>query len=167
MDRRGYAGRHRIVDHREPTREAVAGIAARLTGEAGGESILHTAVTNAARDQARLQAVAGRHVHVVYFDTVLAAVDTLDDRSLGRPHPAWVELARRRVRSALPPALGLRSWLEVLQGRVGLGGVPPRRDRGCRLAHRVARVLGAPAAALVLHDAWLGDEEATGPVPGA
>ena len=38
---------------------------------------------DATRDQTHLQAVAGRRVHVVYFDTIMAAADVLDDRAWG------------------------------------------------------------------------------------
>ena len=111
-------------------------------------SILHTAVTSAAQDQPRLQSVAGRHVHVVYFDTVLAAVDILDDRAWDDLTRAWVQLSRATgALAALPLALSFRSWLEVLQGRLGSAAshlaeiedvVSLTRSRGCS-EHRLRR----------------------------
>ena len=87
---------------------------------AAADETLRQAVTNATRDQAHLQAVAGRRVHVVYFDTILAAADVLDDRAWGDLADEWTLLARRiGALSSLPLALSLRSWLEVLQGRLG------------------------------------------------
>ena len=64
--------------------------------------------------------VAGRHVHVVYFDAVLAACDLLDDQAWDELTHAWAQLARATgALAALPLALSVRSWLEVLQGRLG------------------------------------------------
>ena len=89
-----------IVDH----------IAARLTDDHPAIPILHEAVTSVAEDQARLQTVAGRHVHVAYFDTVLAAADVFDDRAWADLTHAGVQLARRAgALAALPLALGFRS----------------------------------------------------------
>ena len=126
------------------------------------DETLRQAVTNATRDQAHLQSVAGRRVHVVYFDTILAAADILDDRAWGDLADAWTLLARRiGALSSLPLALSLRSWLEVLQGRLGSAAshlaeiedvVPLTGARG---------LVGSPPPALVLRDAWQGDEVAT------
>ena len=146
----------------EPLAKLVTGIAARLTGEQAAMSILHTAVTSAARDQARLQSVAGRHVHVVYFDTVLAAVDTLDDRAWDDLTHAWVQLSRATgALAALPLALSFRSWLEVLQGRLGSAASHLAEIEDVVSLTRSRGLLGAPAPALVLRDAWVEDEEAT------
>ena len=61
-------------DVREPLAELVNGVAARVAdGQAVATPTLRAAVTRAGADHAQLQTVAGRHVHVVYFDTVLAA----------------------------------------------------------------------------------------------
>ena len=105
----------------EPIASVVAGLAAVLGGErSAADETLRQAVTNATRNQAHLQAVAGRHVHVVYFDTILAAADVLDDGAWGDLADEWTLLARRIFAlSSLPLALSLRSWLEVLQGRLG------------------------------------------------
>ena len=125
-------------------------------------SILHTAVTSAARDQPRLQSVAGRHVHVVYFDTVLAAVDILDDRAWDDLAHAWVQLSRATgALAALPLALSFRSWLEVLQGRLGSAASHLAEIEDVVSLTRSRGLLGAPAPAHVLRDAWLEDEEAT------
>ena len=102
--------------------------------------ILRAAVSSAAEDQARLQSVAGRHVHVVYFDTVLAAADVLDDR-------AWDDLTARvgaarapsrRARRAAPRAR-LPQLARSAPRTVRVGGLAPRGDRRCRDAHRFAR----------------------------
>ena len=146
----------------DPLAKLVTGVAARLTGEQAAMSILHTAVTSAARDQARLQSVAGRHVHVVYFDTVLAAVDTLDDRAWDDLTHAWVQLARATgALAALPLALSLPQLARGPPGtpRVGRSHLAEIEDVVSLTGSR--GLLGAPAPAQVLRDAWLGDEEAT------
>jgi DNA-binding NarL/FixJ family response regulator len=133
-----------------------------LTGEHAAISILHMAVTSAARDQARLQSVAGRHVHVVYFDTVLAAVDTLDDRAWDDLTHAWVQLSRATgALAALPLALSFRGWLEVLPGRLGSAASHLAEIEDVVSLTRSRGLLGAPAPAHVLRNAWLDDEEAT------
>jgi DNA-binding CsgD family transcriptional regulator len=146
----------------DPLAQLLTGIAARLTGEHAAMSILHTAVTSAVRDHARLQSVAGRHLHVVYFDTVLAAVDTLDDRAWDNLTHAWVQLSRATgALAALPLALSFRSWLEVLQGRLGSAASHLAEIEDVVSLTRSRGLLGAPAPAHVLRDAWLDDEEAT------
>jgi DNA-binding CsgD family transcriptional regulator len=140
----------------------LTGIAGRLHAEQGATSILHTAVTGAARDRARLQSVAGRHVHVVYYDTVLAAVATLDDRAWDDLTHAWVEHSRATgALAALPLALSFRSWLEVLQGRLGSAASHLAEIDDVVSITRSRGLLGAPAPAHVLRDAWLGHEDAT------
>jgi hypothetical protein len=68
----------------EPIASVVAGLADVLSEERGAaDKTLRLAVLSATRDQAHLQAVAGRRVHVVYFDTILAAAEVLDDRAWG------------------------------------------------------------------------------------
>ena len=64
--------------------------------------MLRAAVTDAARDHAHLQAVAGRSVHVMYLDAVLAAADVLDERAWDDLADAWEQLAasNRRARPA-------------------------------------------------------------------
>ncbi len=149
-------------DVRDPLAKLLTGIAARLTCEHAAMSILHTAVTSAARDQARLQSVAGRHVHVVYFDTVLAAVDTLDDRAWDDLTHAWVQLSRATgALGALPLALSFRSWVAVLQGRVGSAASHLAEIEDVVSLTGSRGLLGSPAPAHVLRDAWHGDEEAT------
>ena len=106
--------------------------------------------------------VSGRHVHVVYFDAALAACDLLDDHAWDELTHAWAQLARGTgALAALPLALSLRSWLEVLQGRLGsvTSHLAEIEDIVSLTGSR--GLLGSPAPALVLRDAWQGDEEAT------
>ena len=68
--------------------------------------------------------------HVVYFDAVLAAADLVDDQ-------AWDDSPMRRRNSHVAPAryatlpltLSLRSWLEVVQGRLGSATSTSQRSR--------------------------------------
>ena len=104
--------------------------------------MLRSAVAAAVEDHTRLQAVAGRHVHVVYYDTTLAAAEVLDDRAWGDLADQWALLARRiGALSALPLALSSRSWLDVLQGRVGSAASHLAELEEVVVAHRVT---GAP-----------------------
>jgi DNA-binding CsgD family transcriptional regulator len=141
----------------------IRGLAARLIGQRGTSMrTLPRAVTSAAADPRRLQAVAGRHVHVVYFDTVLAAADLLDDRAWDELVHAWAQLSRATgALAALPLALSWRSWLEVLQGRFGSA-----RSHLAEIDDVVSLtggggLLGSPVPTQVLRDAWHGDEDAT------
>ena len=111
--------------------------------------------------------VAGRHVHVVYFDAVLAACDLLDDQAWDELTQAWAQLSRatgacRAAARAQPPQLAGGS-----PGTPRFGDLPSWRDRGHRVAHRLARVLGSPAPAVVLRDAWQGTRRPPGPVLAA
>ena len=147
---------------RDPLAQLVSGVAARLTDERAAIPILHEAVTSAAEDQARLKTVAGRHVHVVYFDTVLAAADVLDDRAWDDLTHAWVQLARRTgALAALPLALAFRSWLEVLQGRFGSAASHLAEIEDVLTLTGSPGLLGSPTPAQVLRDAWQGNEDAT------
>jgi DNA-binding CsgD family transcriptional regulator len=148
---------------RDPVAQLVRGVAAGLIdGGGAAAATLHAAAAAAARDLEQLHAVAGRHVHVVYFDAVLAAAHALDDRAWNDLTEAWVRLARATgALAALPVALSLRSWLEVLQGGLGSAAshlaeiedvVPLTGWRG---------LLGSPPPAQVLGDAWRGNEDAT------
>ena len=138
------------------------GVATRLAhGDTDAVPLLRAAVTAATRDRARFEQAAGHHVHVVYFDTVLAAVAILDDRSWDDLTRAWVELARRTgALAALPLALGFRSWLEVLQGRAGSAASHLAEAEDLASLTGVRGLLGTPAAAQVMADAWQGNEEA-------
>jgi DNA-binding CsgD family transcriptional regulator len=147
---------------RDPLAQLVSGVAARLTDEHAAIPTLHEAVTSAAEDQTRLQMVAGRHVHVVYFDTVLAAADVFDDRAWDDLTHAWVQLARRSgALAALPLALAFRSWLEVLQGRFGSAASHLAEIDDVVTLTGSPGLLGSPAPAQVLRDAWQGNEDAT------
>lgn len=164
--RRTIAERTQAVTDRcaipEPLAQLVGGVAGRVTGEHAAIPILVSAVSGAAKDPARLQAVADRHVHVVYFDTVLAAADVLDDRAWGELTDAWVQLARRTgALAALPLALASRSWLEVLQGRFGSAASHVAEIEEVVSLTGWRGLLGSPAPAQLLRDAWLGNEEAT------
>lgn len=147
---------------RDPLAQMVSGVAVRLTDEHAAIPILRAAVSRAAEDQARLQSVAGRHVHVVYLETVLAAADVLDDRAWDDLTQEWVQLARRTgALAALPLALGFRSWLEVLQGRFGSAASHLAEIDDVVTLTGSPGLLGSPAPALVLRDAWRGHEDAT------
>ena len=147
----------------EPIASVLTGLAAVLGGERGAaDETLREAVTNATRNQAHLQAVAGRRVHVVYFDTILAAADVLDDDAWGDLADEWTLLAGRiGALSSLPLALSLRSWLEVLQGRLGSAASHLAEIEDLVSLTGARGLLGSPPPALVLRDAWQGDEEAT------
>jgi DNA-binding CsgD family transcriptional regulator len=142
--------------------ELINGLAARLIGQRGTSTrTLHRAVASATADPRRLQSIAGRHIHVVYFDTILAAADVLDDRAWDELVHAWAQLSRATgALAALPLALSWRSWLEVLQGRFGSA-----RSHLAEIEDVVSLtgwrgLLGSPVPAQVLRDAWLGDEDA-------
>ena len=148
---------------REPLAQLVNGVAARVAdGPAVATPVLRAAVTRARADQAHLQMVAGRHVHVVYFDAVLTACDLLDDHAWDELTHAWAQVARATgALAALPLALSLRSWLEVLQGRLGSATSHLGEIEDIVSLTGSRGVLGSPAPAVVLGDAWQGNEETT------
>jgi DNA-binding CsgD family transcriptional regulator len=150
----------RIAD---PVASVMEGLGTGLdNGWSAAGPLLRDAVLAAAGDQARLQAVAGRSVHVVYFDAVMAAAGVLDDRAWEDLATAWVELSRRiGALGALPLALSLRSWLEVLQGRPGSAASHVAEIEEVVSLTGSRGLLGVPIPAQVLRDAWQGDEEAT------
>ncbi len=148
---------------RDPLAQLVTAVAGRLSDRSRcGGSHLRDLVHAATHDPAMVPRMSGHHVHVVYFHVALAAVDTLDDRAWQELTEAWVQFARSSgALAALPLALSLRSWIAVLQGRLGaaasdLAGIDDvvslTESRG---------LLGSPAPAAVLRDAWLGNREAT------
>jgi DNA-binding NarL/FixJ family response regulator len=147
---------------REPLAQLVNGVAARVADGHAGTPVLHAAVTGARADQAQLQMVAGRHVHVVYFDAVLAACDLVDDQAWDELTQAWAQLARATgTLAALPLALSARSWLEVLQGRLGSATSHLAEIEDIVSLTGSRGLLGSPAPAVVMRDAWQGNEEAT------
>ena len=148
---------------REPLAQLVNGVAARaVDGHAVATPALRAAVTCARGDQERLQMGAGHHVHVGYFDAVLAACDVLDDQAWDELTHAWAQLARATgALAALPLALSLRSWLEVLQGRLGSATSHLAEIEDIASLTGSRGLLGSPAPAVVLRDAWQGNEEAT------
>ncbi len=147
----------------ESITQLIGGVAARLSGRRDTSMrTLQEAVASAAGDPQRLQSVAGRHIHVVYFDLVLAAADLLDDRAWDDLTHAWAQLSRATgALAALPHALSWRSWLEVLQGRLGsaLSHLAELEDVVSLTGWR--GVVGSPAPAQVLRDAWHGNDDAT------
>jgi DNA-binding CsgD family transcriptional regulator len=153
----------RLCDLPEPIASVVAGLADVLSEERGAaDETLRLAVMKATRDQARLQAVAGRRVHVVYFDTILAAAEVLDDRAWGDLADEWALLARRiGALSTLPSALSLCSWLEVLQGRLASAASHLAEIDDVVSLTGARGLLGSPPPALVWREAWRGNEEAT------
>ncbi len=146
-----------------PLRQLLGGVALQLAdGAREAVPLLRAAVADAARDRTRFEQAAGHHVHVVYFGTVLSAVGILDDRRWDELTRAWVELARGTgALAALPLALGFRSWLEVLQGRPGSAASHLAEAEDLVALTGVRGLLGSPAAAQVMADAWQGREDAT------
>ncbi len=146
----------------ESLAQLLMGVATRLARrDQDAAPLLGAAVSTATNDRARFEQAAGHHVHVVYLDMVLAAVGILDDRSWDELTRAWVESARRTgALAALPPALGLRSWLEVLQGRPGLAASHLAEAESLATLTGIRGLLGSPPAAQVMADAWQGNEDA-------
>ncbi len=146
-----------------PIAQMVAGIATGLTaGRADAVTTLRGAVADAAQDREQLQAAAGRSVHVTYLDAILAAADVLDERAWGDLADEWEQLARRiGALAPLPLALSLRSWLEVLQGRLGSAASRLAEIEDIVSLTGSRGLLGAPTPAYVLREAWQGNEEAT------
>lgn len=146
-----------------PLSQLVVGISDRLLpGGQGAQSTLRAALAAAARDPAHYEHAAGHHIHVAYFDALLSALAILDDRSCDELARSWVELARRSgALAALPLALGIRSWLEVLQGRPGSATSHLAEAEDIAALTGVRGLLGTPAAAQVMSDAWHGSEETT------
>jgi DNA-binding NarL/FixJ family response regulator len=146
-----------------PIAPLVVGISARTTGgRAAATAMLQAAVAGAVEDQARLQSVAGRHVHVVCFNAVIAAADVLDDAAWDGLVHSWAQLARSTgALAALPVALSFRSWLEVLQGRPGSAASHLDEIEDVVSVSGSRGLLGAPPPAQVLRHAWQGDEDAT------
>jgi DNA-binding NarL/FixJ family response regulator len=147
----------------EQVSKLVMGVAAWLApGTHDAVPFLRAAVTGVTRDATRFEQTAAHHVHVTFYDAVLAAVEVLDDRSWYDLTRAWVELARRTgALAALPLALGSLSWLEVLQGRPGSAASHLAEAEELAALTGVRGLLGTPAAAQVMADAWKGNEEAT------
>ncbi len=147
----------------DPIAQVAAGIATALRGErVAAVAMLRAATTAAVRDQARLQELAGRSVHVVYFDTVLAAAEVLDERAWEELSRAWVQLARRiGALAALPHGLSFGSWLEVLQGRLGSAASHVAEIEDIVSVTGSRGLLGSPAPAELLRAAWQGNEDAT------
>jgi DNA-binding CsgD family transcriptional regulator len=145
-----------------PIAQVVSGFAARLRGEhVDALAMLRSAVDAAVADHTHLQAVAGRRVHVVYYDTTIAAAEVLDDRAWADLADQWALLARRiGALAALPLALGMRSWLDVLQGRVGSAASHLAELEEVASLTGSRGLLGSPAAAQVLLDAWQDNDEA-------
>jgi DNA-binding CsgD family transcriptional regulator len=146
----------------DPLAGLVAGVSTMLNGDRPRAlALLRSAVTAASADQARLQAVAGRRVHVVYLDTVLAAADLLDERAWRDLVDEWTLLARRiGALSSLPHALSFRAWLHVLEGRVTSAASDLAEVDDVVALTGARGLLGSPTPAQVLRDAWLGNEEA-------
>ncbi|MGZ8650211.1 MAG: LuxR C-terminal-related transcriptional regulator [Solirubrobacteraceae bacterium] len=146
-----------------PITELLMAIATRLADDPiPAHRPLHAAVTAAATDPTRLQDGAGRHVHVVYFDAVLAAWDVLDDHAWDDLTQEWAQLARRTgALAALPLALSFRSWLDVLRGRPATAASYLAEIDDLVALTGTRGLLGTPSPAQVLLDAWRGNDEAT------
>ena len=146
----------------EPIAPPISGLAARLRGEQlAALEMLRSAVAAAVEDYTHLQAVAGPHVHVVYYDTTIAAAEVLDDRAWGDLADQWALLAAphrgalRAAARAQPAQLARRP-----SGTCRVGRVAPRGARGGRHAHRVTGAPRITRSRAVLLDAWQGNDEA-------
>jgi DNA-binding CsgD family transcriptional regulator len=146
----------------DPIARITAGIATALTGDRiAGATMLGLGTAAAVADQARLAELAGRSVHVVYFETLIGAGETLDDRAWEEFSRAWVALSRRiGALAALPHGLSFASWLEVLQGRLGSAESHVSELEDIVSLTGTRGLLGSPAAAEVLRDAWRANEKA-------
>jgi DNA-binding CsgD family transcriptional regulator len=136
--------------------------AARWTDGATANAELRSVATELARQPGEIEEAVGRHLHVVFYDVVLAAAELLDDGAWGDLVRAWESVARRTgAVTALPLALSSLSWLEVLQGRFGSAASHLAEIDGLVSLTGNRGLLGAPAPATVLRHAWQGNEEAT------
>jgi DNA-binding CsgD family transcriptional regulator len=147
----------------DPIGQVVAGLATALAGDrAGSISDLRRATAAATGDPARFQQLAGRSVHVVYLDTILAAADVLDERAWDDLSRAWVQLARRiGALAVVPLGLSFTSWLEVLQGRFGSAASDVGELEDVVSVTGSRGLVESPARAEVLRTAWQADEETT------
>ena len=140
----------------------VDAVAARwINGHAACDAL--RAVVSAMAEQPRhMEMAVGHHLHVVFYDLVLAATELLDDRAWNDLTHAWVQIARRTgALTALPLALSSLSWLEVLEGRFGSAASHLAEIDDLVSIAGTRGLLGAPAPATVLLDAWHGNEDAT------
>ena len=140
--------------------ELLRGLAVRLTeGYESAVPFWRGAVAAAAGGSPAVLEAVGHHVHVVYFDAVLAAVDLLDDDAWAGLTRSWVQLARRSgALAALPLALSGSSWLKVLEGRVRTAGSELAELEEIVSLTGQRGLLGTPAPAAVLLQAWQGNE---------
>ncbi|MGE0510207.1 MAG: AAA family ATPase [Acidimicrobiia bacterium] len=140
----------------------VDAVAARWTKGHTACAALRGVVTAMAEQPRRIEETVGHHLHVVFYDIVLAAAELLDDRAWDDLTHAWVQIARRTgALTALPLALSSLSWLEVLQGRFGSAASHLAEIDDLVSLTGIRGLLGAPAPATVLREAWQGNEEAT------
>jgi DNA-binding CsgD family transcriptional regulator len=146
-----------------PLPQLLIAVATRLApGDDDAVPLLCGAVTTATGNLAGFERAAGHHVHVAYFNTVLAAVGVLDDRNWDELTRSWTGLARRTgALAALPLGLGLRSWLEVLQGRPRSAASLLAEAEDLAAITGIRGLLGTPTAAQVMADAWRGNDDAT------
>ncbi len=140
--------------------DLLRGVAARLTeGYASAAPSWRDAVAAASAGTPAVLGAVGHHVHVVYFDAVLAAVDLLDDGAWADLTRSWVQLARQTgALAALPLALSVSSWLEVLEGRVRTAGSGLAEIDEISSLTGQRGLLGTPTPAAVLLRAWQGNE---------
>ena len=140
--------------------ELLRGVAARLTeGYESAAPSWRDAVAAVTDGSPAVLGAVGHHVHVVYFDAVLAAVDLLDDDAWADLTRSWVQLARQTgALAALPLALSMSSWLEVLQGRVRTAGSDLAELEEIVSLTGQRGLLGTPSPAAVLLQAWQGNE---------
>lgn len=140
----------------------VDAVASRWTDGPTACASLREIVTAIAEKPRRIEEAVGRHLHVVFYDTVLAAAELLDDRAWDDLAHAWVQIARRTgALTALPLALSSLSWLEVLQGRFGSAASHLAEIDDLVSLTGIRGLVGTPSPAMVLREAWQGHEEAT------
>jgi DNA-binding CsgD family transcriptional regulator len=140
----------------------VDAVAARWSEGHTACAALRQVVTAMAEQPRRIEEAVGRHLYVVFYDIVLASAEVLDDRAWDDLVHAWAQIARRTgALTALPLALSSLSWLEVLQGRFGSAASHLAEIDDLVSLTGIRGLLGAPAPATVLREAWQGNEEAT------
>ncbi len=140
--------------------ELLRGVAVRLTeGYVPAAPFWRGAVAAVTDGSPTVLDAVGHHVHVVYFDAVLAATDLLDDAAWADLTRSWVQLARHTgALAALPLALSMSSWLEVLEGRVRTAGSDLAELEEIVSLSGQRGLLGTPTPAAVLLQAWQGRE---------
>ncbi|MCU1398885.1 MAG: family ATPase [Acidimicrobiales bacterium] len=134
----------------------------RWSDGAAGLGPLRRVVAAIAGNPESVEQAAGHHLHVAFYNLVLAAQELLDDRAWEDLAQAWIRTSRRTgALTALPLALGSLSWLEVVQGRFRSAASHLAEIEDIVSLTGVRGLLGEPAPAAVMREAWRGNDEAT------